>query len=183
MAEYVDPGFVDEGYVEGDAGATTLSLVFPGSADRRRGGTMLQAPGGLAIAHLPVTRAPSIIVALHNWQGLRLFSWGVLDDTFTANDIGRYPTLIGVDPVDLGGAPAGDILGRITVSERAVSRATFSNMDKFWSKMWAREAILSQPMGIFVWFGLGQAHGLFIGVVESLELSQYECTLEFGHAA
>lgn len=189
MAEdYVDPDFVVEDYVEGAEappvpGAGAL-LSFTGSSGRRRGGTMLKAPDALHLPHMEPRPAAGdeIFLAFYNWHGLRIFGFDVISDQIIADDVGReHGRLLAVDPIDIGGAPVGDILGRVGLSERSLGRVTVDNLDGYWSMLLAREAVLAQPMGLFLWpYGSSRTYPLLTGVVERGRLKKRRTVIEFG---
>lgn len=183
---WVEQGWVEEGWVESD-GVGAVNLIFSGPNDRQRGGSIAGTQDGILIPHLK-PRAPygvEVIVALYNYMGLRLFGFTMISDLIIADDIGRYDTLLAVDPIEFGtGSVSGNILGRVGLNVRPLSRAVFSNLDKSWSIRWATEAILTTNVGIFIWFGQegNQAQRLYSGNAERMTLSKRHFEMEFGRS-
>jgi hypothetical protein len=190
MAEYVDLGYVEPGYVE----TTTVPVVVegeydfgvgtPGNAAHR---TAFASSRALELAYwqpgspyAPYAVQPVFI--MYNHMGI--YAWSDRAIPQAAEDlVMRFETTLAeLDPISFRSVPiSANILASVSAIEKSQGRVVINDPDGYWAKKIWREAIVGMPAGIF-WLIKGlYTQPALTGTVGRLTYRNRQLTLYYGN--
>ena len=181
MASWVSSGWVAPNWVESDTitpgAGVPITLPDPGFV---HGATNFGDLGAIQLIYHqnPGPYSDEAILIVKTWAGQRLFGAKMPADVILADDIGRYATLLDVQPLAINTVPLGnDLIGSIGTTESPQLIVTLDNRRKFWSRLVMVEPLLAMPAGVWLHYGAGEMHLVFLGQIERVVLRQETCEL------
>jgi hypothetical protein len=174
---WVKSGWVKPGYIKTLVTPTT-GVAFP-VPPPGQWPVATPDPARLTLTASPPTtdfpRGPYGVVTalvLQTHAGTRIFSAVSVDPIYTVPpSVGRYVTLIDLDPITLSQGSAGaTLVTRINSLERASFGFTVDNSDGFWSSLVANEYLLCQTVSLYLDYGDGVHRFCGRGQVAEIEI-------------
>ena len=150
------------------AGPDPSRLTFTGSPPSTR------FPGG------PYGTVLAAILGTHT--GNRIFSAVQLDPVYAVPPaVGRYVSLLSVDPIVLAqGGSGSTLVTRINSLELPSFSASFDNTDGFWSRLVASEYVLCLSLSLYLDLGDGIYKFCGRGEIQSIEITRKIATFRIG---